>query len=54
MIESTYQQLRQEVESEMLARIMSCTPGFFEQLVVDLLLKMGYGGSRIDAGKAIG
>lgn len=54
MIESAYQQLRQQVESEMLARIMSCTPGFFEQLVVDLLLKMGYGGSRIDAGKAIG
>ncbi|MBY0549690.1 MAG: restriction endonuclease [Candidatus Obscuribacterales bacterium] len=54
MMESAYQQLRQQVESEILARIMSCTPAFFEQLVVDLLLRMGYGGSRIDAGKAIG
>jgi len=54
MMESAYLQLRLQVESDMLSRIMSCTPAFFEQLVVDLLVKMGYGGSRIDAGKAIG
>lgn len=54
MMESAYLRLRLQVESDMLSRIMSCTPAFFEQLVVDLLLKMGYGGSRIDAGKAIG
>lgn len=33
---------------------MSCSPTFFEQVVVDLLVKMGYGGSRIDAGQAVG
>jgi len=53
-MEMAYQQLRQQLESEMLNQIMLCTPAFFEQLVVDLLLKMGYGGSRVDAGKAIG
>lgn len=31
-----------------------CSPIFFERLVVDLLVSMGYGGSRVDAGKAIG
>ncbi|WP_348535430.1 restriction endonuclease [Komarekiella delphini-convector] len=30
------------------------SPDFFERLVIDLLIKMGYGGSRRDAGKAIG
>lgn len=54
MIESAYLQLRKQVESDMLNHIMVCTPSFFERLVVDLLLKMGYGGSRADAGKAIG
>lgn len=33
---------------------MQCSPAFFEQLVVDLLLAMGYGGSRRDAGQAVG
>ncbi len=34
--------------------IMTASPQFFEQLVVDLLVAMGYGGSRADAGEAIG
>ena len=33
---------------------MACSPSFFESLVVDVLVKMGYGGSRKDAGQAIG
>jgi hypothetical protein len=33
---------------------MTCSPAFFERLVVDLLLAMGYGGSRRDAGEAVG
>ena len=33
---------------------MGCSPNFFERLVVELLVKMGYGGSRKDAGEAIG
>ena len=53
-IERGYQQIRKEVETEILNRVKSCSPSFFERLVVDLLIKMGYGGSRRDAGKAIG
>ena len=38
----------------MITNVKSCSPEFFEKLVVDLLLNMGYGGSRRDAGEAIG
>ncbi len=54
LIESAYQKMRRQIESELHERIMTCSPKFFEQLVVDLLLAMGYGGSRSDAGRAIG
>lgn len=40
--------------TELLDNIMLCSPSFFERLVVELLLAMGYGGSRADAGRAIG
>jgi restriction system protein len=53
-IELGYAQLRKELASELLQRVKNCAPDFFERLVVDLLVKMGYGGSRIDAGKAVG
>lgn len=53
-IERGYHQIRQELEIEILNRVKSCSPDFFERLVVDLLVTMGYGGSRRDAGKAIG
>ncbi|MDQ3012210.1 MAG: restriction endonuclease [Acidobacteriota bacterium] len=49
-----YQQIREELAADLLRRIKECDPEFFEQLVVDLLLAMGYGGSRQDAGKAVG
>ncbi|MEJ2313982.1 MAG: restriction endonuclease [Nitrospirota bacterium] len=49
-----YQKIRQELADELLDQIKSCSPDFFEKLVVELLVKMGYGGSRKDAGKAIG
>ncbi|CRX39191.1 restriction endonuclease [Estrella lausannensis] len=39
---------------ELLTKILSCSFSFFEQLVIDLLLKLGYGGSREDAGMALG
>jgi restriction system protein len=38
----------------LLDRVKACSPSFFERLVVDLLVAMGYGGSRQDAGQAIG
>ena len=38
----------------MLQKIKDNTPAFFEELVIDLLVAMGYGGSREDAGEAVG
>ena len=53
-IELAYLGLREQLAQELLTRILSCSPTFFEQLVVELLVKMGYGGSRKDAGERIG
>lgn len=53
-LESSYQLLRQQLGQSLLANILKAPPSFFEQLVVDLLVAMGYGGSRVDAGQAIG
>ena len=53
-IEVAHQSLREQLAQELLMRILGCSPTFFEQLVVELLVKMGYGGSRRDAGERIG
>ena len=53
-IENAYQALRGDIEADLLTKIKESSPDFFEQLVIDLLLKMGYGGSRKEAGRAIG
>jgi restriction system protein len=49
-----YQQIRNALSIDVLDKIKKCSPYFFEKLVVELLLKMGYGGSRQEAGKTIG
>lgn len=54
LLENNYNTLRQELVRSLLDQIMAAPPDFFEQLVVDVLVAMGYGGSRIDAGHAIG
>ena len=54
LLESAYQRLREGLAQDVLQAVKDCTPGFFEQLVVDLLVGMGYGGTRKDAGQAIG
>lgn len=54
LLESSYQDIRKSLAQEILSKIKLCSPAFFEKLVVELLVKMGYGGSRSDAGKAIG
>jgi restriction system protein len=54
MLESAYQRFRGELAAELLSRVKNASPAFFERLVVELLLKMGYGGSRKEAGEAIG
>jgi restriction system protein len=53
-IENGYQRIREELEDELLAKIKESSPAFFERLVVELLVVMGYGGSRKDAGQTIG
>ena len=53
-IETAYQRVREQLSQELLQAVKSCSPAFFERLVVDLLVKMGYGGTRRDAGQAIG
>lgn len=53
-LESAYQRLRSDMEADLLARVKACSSQFFERLVVELLLRMGYGGSRKEAGEAIG
>jgi restriction system protein len=53
-IEAAYQRIRQDLATELLQMVQDCSPAFFERLVVDLLLAMGYGGTRKDAGEAIG
>ena len=54
ILEASYQNLRQTLAQELLERIKNSPPKFFESLVVDLLVAMGYGGSRKDAGQAVG
>jgi restriction system protein len=49
-----YKTLRRNLESELLDQVRAASPAFFERLVIDLLVAMGYGGSRQDAGRAIG
>ncbi len=53
-LQNNYELIRKNAEDEILAKVKAASPGFFEHLVIDLLLGMGYGGSRKDAGKAIG
>lgn len=53
-IERSYKALRAEIVAEVLARLKTCTPAFFEQIVVQLVVRMGYGGSLKDAGQAVG
>ena len=54
ILETSYQSLRQNLAQELLERIKNSPPKFFENLVVDLLIAMGYGGSKKDAGQAVG
>ena len=53
-IQQAYLQLRSALASELLDKIKAGSPAFFEQLVIDLLVAMGYGGSRDDAAQAVG
>jgi restriction system protein len=54
VIRSANSELQQSLSVELLAKILASPPNFFERLVVQLLIAMGYGGSAIEAGKALG
>lgn len=54
LIEEGYQSIRDNLAAELLTEVKNSSPHFFERLVVELLVNMGYGGSRKDAGEAIG
>lgn len=53
-LDKAYQRIRRALASELLNKVVELSPAFFERLVVELLVKMGYGGSIKDAGKAMG
>lgn len=53
-LESSYQTIRNALATEILEKVKSCSPLFFERLVVEVLVAMGYGGTLQDAGKAVG
>jgi restriction system protein len=54
ILESAYLKIRSDLIEEVLTQVKKASPAFFERLVVDLLVRMGYGGSREDAGQAVG
>ncbi len=54
LLEYGYQKIKKDLSQELLGFVKQSSPRFFERLVVELLLSMGYGGSRKDAGQAIG
>lgn len=53
-LERAYQNLRSDLAADLVTQIKQSPPSLFERLVVELLVRMGYGGSRKDAGEAVG
>jgi restriction system protein len=53
-LEAAYQKVRKDLEQQLLKQVKQSSPTFFEKLVIDLLVKIGYGGTRRDAGRAVG
>jgi restriction system protein len=54
MIAEAVTEITDSIQAELLEKIMGSPPYLFEKLVVDLLLRMGYGGARTDAGRTVG
>lgn len=52
ILAANFLEIRKTLSLELLSKVKNCTPAFFENLVVELLVKMGYGGSFKEAGKA--
>lgn len=54
IIDAAHQRSMEALSDEILERVAACSPAYFERLVVQLMIKMGYGGSREEAGRAVG
>ena len=54
ILHNAFNNIQQELANDLLHRVIENSPIFFEKLVIDLMLAMGYGGSHIDAAKHIG
>ena len=54
LLERVYDTLKQDLLAELLEQVRRASPTFFERLVVELLVRMGYGGSFQEAARAIG
>lgn len=54
LIEESHKRIQDALSADLLQRIQDNSPDFFEELVIDLLVAMGYGGSREEAGRAVG
>lgn len=54
LLEIGYKQMRATLAADLIQQVKTCSPAFFERLVVQLLLNMGYGGTREDAGQVVG
>jgi len=53
-LETAFQEIQEDLSSELLQTVIQSQPDFFEQLVIDVLIGMGYGGSKREAGQALG
>lgn len=53
-LEDAYENIRESLANEILDKLKSVAPDFFERIIVEVIVKMGYGGTRRDAGQAIG
>ena len=54
LIAANYEFLNNELAKELIERVHLATPSFFERLIIDLLLRMGYGGGLLEMGKTLG
>ena len=53
-LDNAYLKIRSDIEREIISKILANPPEFLERVIIDLVVKMGYGGNRKDAGEAIG
>ena len=53
-LDQAFERIRDQLVTELLDKVKNGSAQFFEKLVVELLVAMGYGGSRKDAGRTIG